>query len=398
MIKSVAAVRPDLVTEWSERNGLLKPEEVSYGSKKEIIWRDSLGHEWVASVKSRVVNHTGCPYCSHNRILVGFNDFASQYPEIAEEWSEKNLPLTPQQVTAFSNRRIWWKGKCGHEWYALISSRSNGHGCPYCETHRVLTGFNDFASRYPDLVKEWSSRNQITPGSIPENKPMLFWWKCRKCGMEYQAWPKSRIEGSGCPYCSEKVLVEGVNDLASRYPEIASEWDYQKNGDTKPTQVKSRSKAYYWWKGTCGHTWKARVYDRTVRHQGCTKCEEAFLAALPQLLVLLYAHRFQLKVLLQSDKIIGIPIEITIPGLRIAAETVEPGMQQKKIQMVKERLCSARGIRYVLMPLPTSVADAYNNVMKLLAYGHVYPQSSAKDDIDYVRKLFFTIRRTQTEF
>lgn len=248
--------------------------------------------------------------------------------------------------------------------------------------------FNDFASRYPDLVKEWSSRNQITPGSIPENKPMLFWWKCRKCGMEYQAWPKSRIEGSGCPYCSEKVLVEGVNDLASRYPEIASEWDYQKNGDTKPTQVKSRSKAYYWWKGTCGHTWKARVYDRTVRHQGCTKCEEAFLAALPQLLVLLYAHRFQLKVLLQSDKIIGIPIEITIPGLGIAAETVEPGMQQKKIQMVKERLCSARGIRFVLMPLPTSVADAYNNVMKLLAYGHVYPQSSAKDDIDYVRKLF----------
>lgn len=66
---------------------------VSVGSHKKVIWKGKCGHEWSATVKSRATNGTGCPYCSHNKILVGFNDLASQRPEIAAEWSEKNYPL-----------------------------------------------------------------------------------------------------------------------------------------------------------------------------------------------------------------------------------------------------------------------------------------------------------------
>ena len=61
--------------------------------------------EWEASVKSRTVNGTGCPYCSHNKVLAGFNDLASQYPNIAAEWSDRNLPLLPTMVTAFANSK-----------------------------------------------------------------------------------------------------------------------------------------------------------------------------------------------------------------------------------------------------------------------------------------------------
>ena len=66
---------------------------VSVGSHKKVIWKGKCGHEWSATVKSRATNGTGCQYCSHNKILVGFNDLASQRPEIAAEWSEKNYPL-----------------------------------------------------------------------------------------------------------------------------------------------------------------------------------------------------------------------------------------------------------------------------------------------------------------
>lgn len=76
---------------------------------RKVIWQCKLGHEWTASVKSRTVNGTGCPYCSHNFVLPGFNDLASCFPEIATEWSEHNLPLTPDQVTAFKNIKVWWK-------------------------------------------------------------------------------------------------------------------------------------------------------------------------------------------------------------------------------------------------------------------------------------------------
>ena len=71
MNNSLAEVHPELVSEWSEKNKI-KPTEVSIGSHKKVIWRCEKGHEWEAAVKSRTINKTGCPYCSHNKVLVGF--------------------------------------------------------------------------------------------------------------------------------------------------------------------------------------------------------------------------------------------------------------------------------------------------------------------------------------
>ena len=162
MKNSLEIMFPEVAKQWSTHNFPLLPKDVSYGSNKKVWWRGECGHEWQASPHSRTgKNSLGCPYCSGNRVLAGFNDLASRFPEIAAEWSEKNYPLRPDEVTAFSNKKAWWKGKCGHEWYALISSRSDGHGCPYCEDHKLLKGFNDFASQYPQLAKEWSEQMQL---------------------------------------------------------------------------------------------------------------------------------------------------------------------------------------------------------------------------------------------
>ena len=89
MNNSLAEVHPELVSEWSKKNKI-KPTEVSIGSHKKVIWKCKLGHEWIATVKSRTINKTGCPYCSHNKVLAGFNDLATLFPEVADEWSDKN--------------------------------------------------------------------------------------------------------------------------------------------------------------------------------------------------------------------------------------------------------------------------------------------------------------------
>ena len=68
-------------------------------------------------------------YMISRAVLEGFNDLASVYPDIAKEWSDRNLPLLPSNVMAFANKKVWWRCDKGHEWYALISSRSGGHGC-----------------------------------------------------------------------------------------------------------------------------------------------------------------------------------------------------------------------------------------------------------------------------
>ncbi|MCF0132299.1 MAG: zinc-ribbon domain-containing protein, partial [Blautia sp.] len=43
------------------------------------------------------------------------------HPEIAAEWSERNGNLTPDMVTYGSNDKVWWKGKCGHEWKTSVT-------------------------------------------------------------------------------------------------------------------------------------------------------------------------------------------------------------------------------------------------------------------------------------
>lgn len=89
MENSLANKKTWLVAEWSERNGSISPDDVSYGSKKLYWWHGSCGHEWQASAKARSSGEN-CPICSNARIVAGINDLASLKPELLKEWSPSN--------------------------------------------------------------------------------------------------------------------------------------------------------------------------------------------------------------------------------------------------------------------------------------------------------------------
>lgn len=346
-INDLATKYPEIAAEWSTKNLPLKPTMVSAGSHKKVIWVDKLGHEWTASVKSRVQG-SGCPYCSHNLVLAGFNDLASRFPEIASEWSERNLPLTPDKVTAFKNTRVWWKCHLGHEWYTLISTRSGGSQCPYCSGIKLLIGFNDLATKYPTLAKEWSERNlPLTPDMVNEKSTKNVWWKCRTCGYEWKSVVRARAKGSLCPVCADRTVLAGYNDLATTDPELLDEWDYEKNTGTLPTAVSRNSMKIVWWKCSSSHSWRAKITDRTIEQKGCYLCEREFQSAFPQLLIMLYAVRNGLKVTTNNDKLIGINLDTYIPELRLAIEAEATTITEQRSQMVKEHICECNGIRYV---------------------------------------------------
>ena len=77
------------------------------------------------------------------------NSLAEVHPELVSEWSEKNLPLTPDDITFGSNKKVWWRGACGHEWQTSVKARSNGEKCPICSGARVIAGINDLATLEP---------------------------------------------------------------------------------------------------------------------------------------------------------------------------------------------------------------------------------------------------------
>ena len=132
------------------------------------------------------------------------NSLAEVHPELITEWSEKNLPLTPDDITFGSNKKVWWRGTCGHEWQTSVKARSNGEKCPICSGARVIAGINDLATLEPLLAKQWSKNNKIKPTEVSIGSHKKVIWRCKK-GHEWEAVVKSRtINKTGCPYCSHK--------------------------------------------------------------------------------------------------------------------------------------------------------------------------------------------------
>ena len=111
-----------------------------------VWWADEFGHEWQSQVNNRA-NGTGCPYCSNNAVLPGFNDLATKRREVAAEWHPTKNALTPRDVAEKSNRKVWFLCRDGHEWESNINNRTAlGQGCPICAGQKVLTGFNDLTT------------------------------------------------------------------------------------------------------------------------------------------------------------------------------------------------------------------------------------------------------------
>ena len=69
--------------------------------------------------------------------------FSEMHPELASEFSERDLPLMASDITYGSNKKYWWSDRCGHEWTAEICARVKGTGCPYCSSSRVKRNYRD---------------------------------------------------------------------------------------------------------------------------------------------------------------------------------------------------------------------------------------------------------------
>ena len=174
-----------------------------------------------------------------SKLIPGTNDIFTKKPELVLEWDyDKNAPLTPNNVAAFSNKKYWWKCGSGHSWLATPNNRSNGYGCPYCSGRLAISGETDIASQYPALIHEWDydKNDPVQPNEVTCKSNKKYWWKCDK-GHSWQEAPQYRTRGDGCPYCSGHKVWQGYNDLATLNPRLAKEWNYEKNDGLTPKDV-----------------------------------------------------------------------------------------------------------------------------------------------------------------
>lgn len=238
------------------------PKTVTFGSEKKLNWRCSLGHEWVTSPNSRTAKKiTGCPICSGNKLLVGFNDLATTHPQL----SAQAFGWDPKSVSRGSRKKMAWKCNEGHFWEAVIANRTSlGYGCPICSGQKVLIGFNDLETTDPEIA---SQADGWDPQEFSRGSKQKLKWKCAE-GHTWFAPPKNRTgNGSGCSVCLNQTIQVGVNDLLTSHPDLAKELD----GVDGRTVTVGSSKAIAW-KCNEGHTYRTSPNKRSVRGNACPIC------------------------------------------------------------------------------------------------------------------------------
>lgn len=422
--KSFSESCPQLLKEWDyEKNNKigLYPDEIVAGSSKYAYWKCDKGHSWKTMVHVRARKGASCPVCSGHITLSGYNDFTTLYPELLKEWDyEENekLGLDPTKEPRFSYKKAWWNCPyCNNKYFTRIANRSRGCNCPECakvlktsfpeqviyfymsqvfknvvnrylvdnieidifipelnlgieydgivfhnskdsmireqnkykkfkkyditlirvkekgkeeyfnnncdymipvdksnndkeyekmiftlisiinlrfqksisidinlgrDRMKIYSNYiiaqkeNSLEKKFPKLVKEWNYQKnlKIKPSMVIPESTRKVWWKCDK-GHSWMASINSRTRenGNNCPICANQVILKGYNDLETRYPQIAKEWDYNKNS-LLPSDVFPGSNKKYWWICSKGHSYQAtpdgRVYSG--KHTGCPVC------------------------------------------------------------------------------------------------------------------------------
>lgn len=253
-VNDLLTTHPKLASE------MLKDSPINFTAhtSKKVLWVCSKNHSWEASIHSRAISGSGCPYCSGRLLLKGFNDLETTHPDIAKEALDD-----VSTIQKGSNKYIRWQCAEGHQWSAQVVKRTGrGDGCPYCSGALVITGKTDLETVSPNLAKELVG----DPSKISWSSSKKETWECPK-NHRWRSTPSSRQRGLGCPYCSNKKTLVGFNDLATTHPELA------KLCLSDPTKFTAGSKSILRWVGKdCSHEFPRAVYDATARGLGCPIC------------------------------------------------------------------------------------------------------------------------------
>ena len=163
-------------------------------------------------------------------------------PAIFNQIVIKDYGFSIDKLTTGSGRKVTFKCDKGHIWEAVIKDRTKkgvNCNCPYCSGKRIWGKPNDFASIHPELAKQWDNdKNNCLSSEITHSSNQKFWWKCSE-GHSWQQTPNSRTSADpkkGCPYCANRKVLKGYNDLTTRFPSIAKQWHPTKN-KLKPDEV-----------------------------------------------------------------------------------------------------------------------------------------------------------------
>lgn len=285
MAGETVADRPELAAQLDPLAG--PADGVSLRMRGKVAWKCPQGedHRWEAAPYNRAILGQGCPFCSGRRPSAARN-LAVLHPTVAAELApDLNGGLLPQQVTAGSKQRLWWRCATDpdHVWDAVVHTRTKTKpkpaGCPYCSGNRLDAGRRSLAVTHPQLAAELDpgANEGLDASQVSYGSSRKVWWRCPQGpDHRWQASVNARTSlrnPTGCPCCSGYQLSV-TNSLAALHPHLAAQVDPALNDGLTADQIPAGTSREVTW--SCpkapDHRWTSPVVHRTSTGNGCPYC------------------------------------------------------------------------------------------------------------------------------
>ena len=298
---------------------------IARGSDKKVQWRCPVDprHVWWASPMNRTnaKNPTGCSVCNGKTVIPGVNDVATTHPDVAALMVNKDLRT---QLTASSNKKVeLWCGNPSHDhWNAPLSNVARqGTRCPQCSGRNPVAGQSDLATTHPELVKQLVDQSLATTLKPGSNTSVL--WRCPvNPDHIWRTSPYARTtKKTGCPYCSGRNIVPGVNDLATTHPALAAQLVDQ----SLATSLSKGVSVPVLWQCQINpeHTWFTSPSNRVVKSSGCPVCYRLHANPSQKLLTKMVHSLIPTRTILSDDHTV-LPsrkeLDIVVPDHHLAIE------------------------------------------------------------------------------
>lgn len=203
---------------------------------------------------------------------------ADRFPEVAVDWHPTlNGLLLPSDFSASARDYAWWLCSRNHAWRARICNRTlRQTGCHFCSNQKPVKGENDLAAVAPELAAMWhpTLNDKPSPDMVLPKSNKTAWWICAR-GHEFERSIRSQYKAiNPCPQCKPRPVfrtLSGINDLATTHPEMAMQFDHEKNAGLSPKSLTRGSKIPIWWKCEAGHSWQCSPNHRKTA--SCPICD-----------------------------------------------------------------------------------------------------------------------------
>lgn len=389
-----------IIKEWKgldASNIHLDIHKITYGSKIKALWQcNNCNYIWLAVINNRTNKHSKCPQC--NMKDIGKKISKSKTKRNLYDWCIENdkkyiinefVGDNIDEIAPFSRKKVTWRcSRCGYEWESPVYTRTKClTSCIACSNSKntIISGVNDLLNWInttnnefsKQIEKEWigldENNNKIDIINISKFSHTKVLWKCIKCGYIWSASPNNRVgKRTGCPACSKKLVVQGVNDLytwCKNNDTLGSDIEKEfmgiaDNGDDIDIhKIAQSSNIRVFWKcKTCNETWITSVNNRTQKRSKCPYCSLANTSFGEQIIYEFFKIRYSST--LNRHKYSGYEFDISIPELNTyieyGSDYYHCGREQRDLE--KRQLCENNNKRFIqVMQIAYKTVDIINN-------------------------------------